>query len=60
MGTSEHNGTSEQKRPNDIRPTADNAVADEKDAVAPTFVKPADEKDAGDRPVVNPVTGGAF
>ncbi|RYG91678.1 MAG: hypothetical protein EON58_18825 [Alphaproteobacteria bacterium] len=60
MGNSDHNSTSEQKRPTDVNPTADDATVDEEDSIAPTFVKPADEKDASERPVVNPVTGGAF
>ncbi|CZT35184.1 hypothetical protein [Rhizobium sp. 9140] len=60
MGNSDQNSTSEQKRPTDVNTTADDAAVDDNDSIAPTFAKPADEKDASERPVVNPVTGGAL
>ena len=60
MGNNDHNVTSEQKRPADVNPTPDDVVAHDGNPLASTFVKPADERDADDRPVVNPVTGAAF
>lgn len=60
MGIIDQNKTSEQKRPADVNPKAEEAVVDEGGTIASTFVKPANERDTDDRPVVNPVTGGAF
>lgn len=60
MGNNDQNVTSEQKRPADVNPTADDAISGEEGSIASTFVKPANESGADDRPVVNPVTGGAF
>lgn len=60
MGIIDQNKASEQKRPADVNPKADDAVVDEGGTIASTFVKPANEKDTDDRPVVNPVTDGAF
>ena len=60
MSSNDNNIEPEQKTPRDVHkpPGADS----EADAVskAPPVVQPFGSKDASERPVVNPVTGGAI
>ncbi|KQS63175.1 hypothetical protein ASG39_14705 [Rhizobium sp. Leaf371] len=60
MNRKDHLQTAEQAKPDDVQPTADDTVARETPSIAPTFVKPEEVADESNRPVVNPVTGGAF
>jgi hypothetical protein len=60
MQKNDTNRTDEQAPPRDVAPTeADRGVEDEV-SIAPTFVTPGETSENSDRPVVNPVTGGAF
>lgn len=52
--------TPEQKKPRDVhKPPGQPSHADEK-SKAPPAVQPAGAKDNSEKPVVNPVTGGAL
>lgn len=58
--TDDTNATPEQKAPLDVnRPPGKASPADEQ-SKAPPLVQPPGAKDESERPVVNPVTGGAF
>ncbi len=60
MSTDDTNVTPEQKNPKDVhRPPGQSSPADERSKARPT-VQPAGSKDASERPVVNPVTGGTL
>jgi len=60
MSTDDSNVTPEQKKPRDVhRSPGQPSHADEK-SKAPPAVQPAGAKDDSERPVVNPVTGGAL
>ncbi|KQS88063.1 MULTISPECIES: hypothetical protein [unclassified Rhizobium] len=60
MSTDDTNVTPEQKKPKDVhRPPGQLSHADEK-SKAPPMVQPIGGKDESERPVVNPVTGGAL
>ncbi|WP_426124787.1 hypothetical protein [Pararhizobium sp. PWRC1-1] len=60
MSTDDSNVTPEQKKPRDVhRSPGQPSHADER-SKAPPMVQPAGEKDASEKPVVNPVTGGAI
>ena len=60
MPTNDQNATPEQERPNDVSPkTDDEKFADEESMAPPTF-QPAGAKDESERPIVNPITGGAI
>lgn len=50
----------EQTPPDDINPTANRDISGEEDSIASPFVTPADVHDESDRPLGNPVTGGAL
>jgi hypothetical protein len=56
MSTTDSNVTPEQKKPRDVhRPPGKPSHADEK-----SMVQPAGARDDSEKPVVNPVTGGAL
>lgn len=60
MSTKDTNATPEQKKPRDVhRPPGQPSRADKK-SKAPPMVQPAGAKDESEKPVVNPVTGGAL
>lgn len=60
MPTDDSNATPEQKKPRDVhRPPGQPSHADE-GSKAPPMIQPAGGKDESERPVVNPVTGGAI
>ncbi len=60
MSTDDTKATPEQKNPEDVhRAPGQSSPADEK-SKAPPVVQPAGSKDASERPVVNPVTGGTL
>lgn len=60
MSTDDTNATPEQKKPKDVhRPPGQTSNADER-SKAPPMVQPMGRKDESERPVVNPVTGGAL
>ncbi len=60
MSTDDTNATPEQKKPKDVhRPPGQPSHADEISR-APPMVQPVGRKDESERPVVNPVTGGAL
>lgn len=60
MSTDDTNATPEQKKPVDVhRPAGQDTSADEQ-SKAPPLVQPAGVKDSSEKPVVNPVTGGAI
>ncbi|WP_438750784.1 hypothetical protein [Pararhizobium sp. O133] len=60
MVTDDTNATPEQKKPKDVhRAPGQPSHADEK-SKAPPMVQPIGQKDESERPVVNPVTGGAL
>ncbi|CAN7274684.1 hypothetical protein LJR255_001271 [Pararhizobium sp. LjRoot255] len=60
MSTADSNVTPEQQKPRDVhRPPGQPSHADEK-SKAPPAVQPAGAKDNSEKPVVNPVTGGAL
>ncbi|MCV9962273.1 hypothetical protein OIU34_10220 [Pararhizobium sp. BT-229] len=60
MSTEDTNVTPEQKKPRDVhRPPGQPSNADET-SKAPPAVQPAGAKDESEKPVVNPVTGGAL
>ncbi len=60
MSTDDSNATPEQKKPRDVhRPPGRSSHADE-GSKAPPMIQPAGGKDESERPVVNPVTGGAI
>jgi len=60
MATDDSNVTPEQKKPQDVhRPPGQPSHADGQ-SKAPPLVQPAGGKDESERPVVNPVTGGAL
>lgn len=60
MSTTDTNATPEQKKPQDVhRPPGQPSQADAR-SKAPPMIQPAGGKDSSERPVVNPVTGGAI
>jgi hypothetical protein len=60
MSTDDTDATPEQKKPKDVhRPAGGSSHADDL-SKAPPMVQPAGRKDESERPVVNPVTGGAL
>jgi hypothetical protein len=60
MSITDSNATPEQKKPRDVhRSPGQPSNADEK-SKAPPVVQPAGAKDNSEKPVVNPVTGGAL
>ncbi|WP_426230988.1 hypothetical protein [Pararhizobium sp. DWP3-4] len=60
MSNDDSNATPEQRKPLDVhRPPSQPSNADERSKAAP-MVQPAGGKDDSERPVINPVTGGAI
>ncbi|MDW5316510.1 hypothetical protein [Rhizobium sp. PL01] len=60
MSTDDTNATPEQKNPKDVhRPPGKPSNADEQ-SKAPPMVQHVGGKDESEKPVVNPVTGGAI
>lgn len=60
MSTDDSNVTPEQMKPSDVhRPPGQRSNADER-SKAPPMVQPAGGKDDSEKPVINPVTGGAI
>jgi len=60
MSTNDQNATPEQRRPKDVSPIADSEKFGDEESMAPPLVQPAGAKDESERPIVNPVTGGAL
>jgi len=60
MSTNDQNASPEQKRPRDVSPTPESERFADEESMAPPSVQPAGGKDESERPVVNPVTGGAI
>lgn len=60
MTTNDQNASPEQKRPKDVSPTVEADKYADEESMAPPVVQPAGAKDESERPIVNPVTGGAI
>ncbi|MGV2085244.1 MULTISPECIES: hypothetical protein [unclassified Rhizobium] len=60
MSTNDQNASPEQKRPNDVSPRPNDEKFADEESMAPPTVQPAGSKDESERPIVNPVTGGAI
>jgi hypothetical protein len=60
MSTNDQNASPEQKRPADVSPSAEIERFTDEESMAPPVVQPAGAKDESERPIVNPVTGGAM
>ncbi len=60
MDKDTHDRSSEQARPSDIHPEPGEPASKTEPPVAPPFAMPAGAEDEAERPVVNPVTGGAL
>lgn len=60
MKTNDNNASPEQRRPNDVSPQVDDEKFADEESMAPPTVQPAGARDESDRPIVNPVTGGAI
>jgi hypothetical protein len=60
MGTNDTNATPEQRRPKDVRTIPEKPEPGDKESLAPPTVQRPGAKDESERPIVNPVTGGAL
>jgi hypothetical protein len=60
MSTNDQNATPEQRRPKDVGPVAGKSEPADKESLAPATVQPPGSKDESERPVVNPISGGAI
>lgn len=60
MSTNDQKARPEQKRPKDVSPTTDDEKFADEESMAPPTFQPAGAKDESERPIVNPVTGGAI
>ncbi|WP_275787684.1 hypothetical protein [Pararhizobium gei] len=58
--TDDANTTPEQKAPLDVHRPPGKPLPADGQSIAPPTVQPSGKADESDRPVVNPVTGGAF
>ncbi|MBB3659282.1 hypothetical protein FHX15_004546 [Rhizobium sp. BK650] len=57
MGTNDTNAKPEQRRPKDVKPTAEAAERKDGESLAPPTVQPSGARDQSERPIVDPVTG---
>jgi hypothetical protein len=60
MDTNDQNASPEQRPPEDVSPRVNDAKFADEESMAPPTVQPAGAKDESERPIVNPVTGGAI
>ena len=57
MGTNDTNARPEQRRPKDVRPTAEALERKDRESLAAPTVQPPGARDESERPIVDPVTG---
>lgn len=57
MGTKDTNAKPEQRRPQDVNPSAEAPERRDKESLAPPMVQPRGGRDESERPIVDPVTG---
>lgn len=60
MDTNDQNASPEQRRPKDVSPKVDDEKFADGESMAPPTFQPPGAKDESERPIVNPVTGGAI
>jgi hypothetical protein len=60
MSANDQNVKPEQRAPRDVHKIAENPEPGDDESVATPAVQPAGAKDKSERPIVNPVTGGAL
>ena len=60
MKTNDQNASPEQRRPKDVSPEIDDGKFADEESMASPAVQPSGAKDESERPIVNPVTGGAI
>jgi hypothetical protein len=60
MSTNDQNVTPEQRAPKDVHKIAEKPEPGDDESVATPTVQPAGARDKSERPIVNPVTGGAL